>query len=59
MFVLTREIASEKPVGRLNDRKLNMIFHGRRVPSPVLILSLAREINSRLVGVDDEVGIVP
>lgn len=36
-----------------------MSFHGRRVPRPTLILSLARVMNSRFVGGDDEVGIVP
>ena len=59
MFVFTRETASGKPEGRLNDRRLNMSFHGRRVPRPTLILSLARVMNSRFVGGDDEVGIVP
>jgi hypothetical protein len=60
MFVLMRLIASEKLDGRLNDRKLKRSFHGRRVPRPALNLSLAREMNSRLVGGgDEEVGIVP
>lgn len=59
MLVFTRDIASAKPWGRPNDRKLNMTFHGRRVPRPVLILSLARDMNSRFVGGEDEVGIVP
>jgi hypothetical protein len=39
---------------------LKRSFHGRRVPRPALNLSLAREMNSRLVGGgDEEVGIVP
>ncbi|KAK6911950.1 hypothetical protein RJ641_024043, partial [Dillenia turbinata] len=45
--------------GRLNDRKLNISFHGRRVPRVDLNRSFPREMNSRFVVPGDAVGIVP
>lgn len=59
MFDLRREMASRREDGRENDRKLNMSFHGRRAPRPDLIRCFAREMNSRFVEGDEEVGIVP
>lgn len=59
MFTRIREIVSGKPsVGTPSDRRSNMVFHGRRVPRPALILCLPRVMYSSFGG-GGEVGIVP
>ncbi|KAF7814154.1 PRA1 family protein F2 [Senna tora] len=58
-MIRMREIASGKLEGRPKERKLNMTFHGWRVPRPALIRCLAREMYSRFWDGEDEVGMVP
>lgn len=59
MLSRIREIASGAPrAGMPSDRMSNMVFHGRRVPKPALILCFPRVMYSSFGGVG-EVGIVP
>lgn len=59
MFMRIREIVSGRPpVGIPSDRRSNIVFHGRRVPKPALILCLPRAMYSSFGG-GGEVGIVP
>lgn len=61
MLVLALATASDRLPGKLKDLKLNITFHGRRVPRPAFTRSLAREMYSSFVEVpgEEELGIVP